>query len=276
MKYDTAPGALPAKVRDGASFTDYFLSDSRKGFCAYYATVFVMIANSEGIPARYVQGYTLHVKRNETARVTSDRAHAWPEAYIDGFGWMVFEPTPGYERYTDTGWATDSDRGTESAEIPAVIPEPEHSDTELSVNSVMGKKIRYRLPAAVAGTVIIILILCLTFDRALSKYRFRKMRTENKFLYQYARNNKILSWIGLRRDETETLSEFCRKCSRTLPGNHTDYIKTYEEYIFGNRKIAEEDFINAEAEEDKIIKEARLTGKRRYIILRIWMYVTRL
>ena len=157
-----------------------------------------------------------------------------------------------------------------------MIPEPEHSDTELSVNSVMGKKIRYRLPAAVAGTVIIILILCLTFDRALSKYRFRKMRTENKFLYQYARNNKILSWIGLRRDETETLSEFCRKCSRTLPGNHTDYIKTYEEYIFGNRKIAEEDFINAEAEEDKIIKEARLTGKRRYIILRIWMYVTRL
>ena len=31
-------------------------------------------------------------------------AHAWPEVYIEGLGWIPFEPTPDYEKIRYTPW----------------------------------------------------------------------------------------------------------------------------------------------------------------------------
>ena len=36
--------------------------------------------------------------------VTWNMAHAWPEVYIKGIGWLPFEPTPGYEELRYTPW----------------------------------------------------------------------------------------------------------------------------------------------------------------------------
>jgi hypothetical protein len=51
--YTKSPELLP----NGASFPDYFLFESRAGYCSYYATAFVLMAREMGLPARYVQGY---------------------------------------------------------------------------------------------------------------------------------------------------------------------------------------------------------------------------
>lgn len=78
---------------------DWFLFDLRQGFCNYYATAEVILLRSVGIPARWATGYATGEKafERETNQVTytilQRHAHAWPEVYFPGIGWIEFEPT---------------------------------------------------------------------------------------------------------------------------------------------------------------------------------------
>jgi transglutaminase-like putative cysteine protease len=92
---------------------DWFLFDSKTGFCNYYATAEVVLLRSLGIPARMAVGYA----RGEaevsdigpgrpgddeltTYTVLQRDAHAWPEVYFPGYGWVEFEPTVSQEPIT--------------------------------------------------------------------------------------------------------------------------------------------------------------------------------
>ena len=59
------------------------------GVCQDHAHVFIAGARAIGIPARYVSG---HLYRREGAS-EQPAAHAWAEAWIDGLGWVGFDPT---------------------------------------------------------------------------------------------------------------------------------------------------------------------------------------
>ena len=58
-KYTTHPGKTP----EGKDFISYFLTESREGYCTYFASAAVMMLRESGIPARYVSG--LSVDKNE-------------------------------------------------------------------------------------------------------------------------------------------------------------------------------------------------------------------
>jgi transglutaminase-like putative cysteine protease len=91
MRYSLEVNAPPYD-RD---VVDYFLFDSKKGFCEYYATAMAVLARSAGIPARAVFGFaagTFDPVRGKFTILESD-AHAWPELYFPGIGWVEFEPT---------------------------------------------------------------------------------------------------------------------------------------------------------------------------------------
>lgn len=76
---------------------DYFLFELQKGYCDYYATSMVVLARAAGLPARMVIGYVSGTYDPVEARyvVTQADAHAWPEIYFPGYGWIEFEPTGG-------------------------------------------------------------------------------------------------------------------------------------------------------------------------------------
>ncbi len=68
---------------------------SKRGYCVQFATAMTIMARAEGIPARIVTGF-LPGSRNATTWVVKTRdAHAWPELFFAGVGWLRFEPTPG-------------------------------------------------------------------------------------------------------------------------------------------------------------------------------------
>jgi len=82
------------------SNAEYFLTESKTGVCYEYATAMVLLCRSIGLPARYVQGYNMselyqrNIQRRDINYVIKVRdAHAFPEVYISGYGWMSFEPT---------------------------------------------------------------------------------------------------------------------------------------------------------------------------------------
>ncbi|MCL2853315.1 MAG: transglutaminase domain-containing protein [Defluviitaleaceae bacterium] len=91
--YTLTPGNTPLD-RD---FVDYFLFDLQMGYCTYFASAFVTMARSVGLPARYVEGFNVTGFPDEFGYidVTNEQGHAWGEVYFEGFGWKRFEPTPG-------------------------------------------------------------------------------------------------------------------------------------------------------------------------------------
>lgn len=92
--YNTETTLLPGDM----DFVDFFLFDSREGYCTYFATALAVMGRAAGVPTRYVVGFKVPVLRSEGGiyEVAGTNAHAWIEAYIPGVGWLPFEPTPGY------------------------------------------------------------------------------------------------------------------------------------------------------------------------------------
>ena len=74
---------------------DFFLFETRTGYCSYYASAMAVMARSLGIPARVATGYFTGAYDPATRSYTvyENEAHAWPELYLDG-RWTAFEPTP--------------------------------------------------------------------------------------------------------------------------------------------------------------------------------------
>jgi transglutaminase-like putative cysteine protease len=67
---------------------------SKVGYCVQFATAMVMMAREAGIPARLAIGFLPGTVDRGTYTVRASDAHAWPELYFDGIGWLRFEPTP--------------------------------------------------------------------------------------------------------------------------------------------------------------------------------------
>ncbi len=92
MPYDDQIPSPPADVDPIANF----LFNLKRGYCDYFAGSMVLMLRSQGIPARWVQGYATGEFDPELgAYVVRDTiAHSWPEVYFTGYGWQRFEPTP--------------------------------------------------------------------------------------------------------------------------------------------------------------------------------------
>ncbi len=62
---------------------------AKRGVCQDLTHILIAAARHLGMPARYVGGY---FKRNDG--ITRQLAgHAWAELYVEGFGWIGFDPT---------------------------------------------------------------------------------------------------------------------------------------------------------------------------------------
>lgn len=87
----------------GKDVVENFLSNSREGFCVHFASAGTMILRQMGVPCRYVSGYCAKgdsFKSGENdgdiCEVKDSQSHAWVEIYLDDFGWIPVEMTPGY------------------------------------------------------------------------------------------------------------------------------------------------------------------------------------
>lgn len=77
-----------------ADALERFLAGKR-GFCEQYSSAMAALVRGLGIPARVAVGFTQGTQTADgTWRVTTSDAHAWPEVWFSGAGWVRFEPTP--------------------------------------------------------------------------------------------------------------------------------------------------------------------------------------
>jgi transglutaminase-like putative cysteine protease len=77
---------------------DAFLFEMDAGYCTYFATTMVTMLRAEGVPARFVTGYTPGERADGEFVVRGLDSHAWVQVYVPGEGWVRFDPTPASPR----------------------------------------------------------------------------------------------------------------------------------------------------------------------------------
>jgi len=99
QRWFTHPGrftySLHVHQPDTAKALSNFLTKDRRGYCQQFAFAMAVLARLLNIPSRVAVGYTegSSIGHDRWDVRTSD-AHAWPELYFQGAGWLRFEPTP--------------------------------------------------------------------------------------------------------------------------------------------------------------------------------------
>lgn len=81
--------------RLGPQQVDDFLFENKAGFCVHYAQALIFMARSTGIPARMVTGYQGGEFNPQAGYISVYQymAHAWTEVWLEGEGWVRFDPT---------------------------------------------------------------------------------------------------------------------------------------------------------------------------------------
>jgi hypothetical protein len=94
VDYNLRAPAVPS----GTDPVDYFLFDSRQGYCDLFATTMARGARVLGMPSRYVVGYlvdTSDVDAEGFINIRRRDFHAWCEIHFPGYGWLPFDATEG-------------------------------------------------------------------------------------------------------------------------------------------------------------------------------------
>jgi len=193
-RYSTQVDSLP----EDRDFVDHFLFGSKEGYCAYFASAMAVMSRCAGIPARYVQGYYIGTGDALTVTVSSDNAHAWAELYIDG-RWVVYDPA-----------ASPMDEMIGESADPSDENKPEQDNSAL--NRILACSY-----AAIAAAAAVFVVLRPFFRRFSWRMKLKRKHGRNSG-YPVIAGCGMLMWVlaacGVKREESETLAEFCARIRR--------------------------------------------------------------
>jgi transglutaminase-like putative cysteine protease len=89
--------SLAEKSLVGADPTAKFLFGAKRGYCVHFAHAMALLLRSQGIPSRVALGYAVQTRRHgagSSLLIVGNDAHAWPEMYLGGVGWVTIDVYP--------------------------------------------------------------------------------------------------------------------------------------------------------------------------------------
>jgi hypothetical protein len=92
FKYNEKPPVAP----NGQAPLQFFLLDSKQGYCQHFSGAMALLLRMGGIPARVATGFSPggYSARKQAWIVRDTDAHSWVEAWFEGYGWVTMDPTP--------------------------------------------------------------------------------------------------------------------------------------------------------------------------------------
>ena len=213
---------IPKQPQEGFDLVDYLIFESKEGYCTYYATAFAMLARSVGIPTRYVQGFRVPPSEGEdrfTYYVYNRNAHAWPEAYIEGIGWIPFEPTPSFYDYRYQPWVSEKDKGNSSVNVPSTGPQYDPSLyqklLEQEEKEYLTARKTYRSISMIAGIVVLLmlfgLVLYYILKIQLFNRSYRKSSLEKRIYQDIKAVFFMYEFLGKGIEKSETFQSFIKR-----------------------------------------------------------------
>ena len=91
LQYSLTPGTFHSRQPIAE-----FLFEKKKGYCEYFASAAAVLLRLQGVPTRYVSGFSPSEEGRVAGHyvVRESQAHAWIEALLPGRGWVEVDPTP--------------------------------------------------------------------------------------------------------------------------------------------------------------------------------------
>lgn len=218
----------------GDSEMERFLFVTRRGYCEQFAGTYAAMARALGLPARVAVGF-VPGDTDDTGlfHVEGKDAHAWPEIYLSGFGWVPFEPTPtrgipGGEAYTGVPAPATPRLGTSTpATTPPTTaapntspstPKPPRKETDVSTSPTVKHHHRSLLERAALALAVLAAVLALvavTLALVIQTWRRRRRRAttgaSEQVLLAWQEATQSLAVVGAPRQRWETPREYATR-----------------------------------------------------------------
>lgn len=205
-----------------------WLLRTKQGYCTYYATAMTIMARMLGVPARIVNGFapgTYDAQRRVWV-VNGTDAHSWVQAYFPNYGWINFEPTPGY--------ALTGSSHTPPAATPTATPHP-HQPAATPTAS-RGQPQRGSQPPSLSGgsnptslnasqqvllfggTIILLLCSLAALLFALARYWWQNLYAKSPpIAAMFWRLSYVAGLLGFTSRPSQTPYEYGQRLCRAAP-----------------------------------------------------------
>ena len=225
----------------------YFLSVSKEGHCALYASSMVLLMRTLGYPARYVTGFITSGEGTQTSDgkyeyiLKEKNLHAWVEVYFDELGWVSFDPT-GFSNTNDENVEfteqTTSPQTTEaSTEQPTALTTNDSSvstvfsssqadtsqDSSDNSDSKDNNKNDLVIIIIIIALVLLVMIAFLIFiimysnKRHKSLFAYFSSSNDKKVIsHMYSVMYKLLYLEGFKPEDNELPEEFAKRMQLEL------------------------------------------------------------
>ena len=210
-----------------------FLTTHRSGYCQQFADAMVLMARTLKIPARVALGFTTGTTTGTGVySVNNHDAHAWPELFFKGVGWLRFEPTPRGDgttapaSYSNLSVSTIQALTNEAAstgsgtKVDPVIKPGIHTPNSGGSSGSSGNN-TFSLPVSgqTLATIVLVLVLILfvvAFPVLRSTTRSHRLRAAGD-----ARTVALLAWRETMRDaydlgHSSSVADSPRQAARRL------------------------------------------------------------
>ena len=263
---------------DGSDTIALPLADTADGTTYQYATVAALALRYYGIPARYVEGYTIKTTENEPTSVDASAAGAWVEVYQDGIGWLPLALTPGLENLsaeqTESGIKPvgagkegngDGPRITEGQELEQDDAEPDDSED----NTPDGGQRTGLLHKPVFWIILVAALLLLLLAAILIRHAVILKKRNEAFMQEdpsaaaaclFTDCASLLAAMGLKRG-TGSMLELCETAKEQLGEDYAAKLHDMTMYnaqaLFSSRAISPEQLTEMRAFHDATMENLK-------------------
>lgn len=247
--YTNKPDLSKGSSKD---FVDRFLFEIKEGYCDYFSTSMVVLARAVGLPARWVKGYAPGEEPFDEESVVAGRvelssgeytvrnadAHSWVEIYLNGMGWIPFEPTSGFV-------------------LPTVIPPDETVVEPLPVDpavaAVEEEETSFLNWGYISGAVLILVLAAAAWRfkwiqlLAARSAQTHAVNYKQKVIVECEKMLRFGKRKGYVRSDHETVREAARRWSlqsKWLADDLDQMLRLFEKAKYSNSAVTEQDYEN--------------------------------
>lgn len=285
FKYTNHPDTLKL-TGTSEDFVDQFLFELKEGYCDYFSTSMAIMARTLGFPTRWVKGFSSGIsdrdeqnaragipyweqmQNNDTSGTYTVRnadAHSWVEVYFEGYGWIAFEPTPGFSfpyTYID------------EQNNPLLDLEIEPSEPMLKPESSAVKEEKVTIPSWIIWCSVLIVGIALllvfikfrhTIIALIQKYRYGNYSSSDRIILEMKGFMKACHRIGLERTGNQTLREAIvgwKFGSEEWQSNVMKLLDVYERAYFSNEDFDENQLLEVKKLINTLKKEMSFKKKQ--------------
>ncbi|MDT8977064.1 transglutaminaseTgpA domain-containing protein [Paenibacillus sp. chi10] len=264
-RYTNAPNLSLRKSED---FVDAFLFEIKEGYCDHFSTSMAILLRSAGIPTRWVKGYAPGTRQNGDApthelaeqsqdsgagtyQVTNAEAHSWVEVYMGDYGWVAFEPTPGFtyprlqqEEKKPEPEKKEEQKPEEKQEEKKPEPKQERQDASLPAWLVQGAKWIVIVMAAVCFLLLLWKWRTIGFSLRFFWLLKRNLTYKEQIILHTDLWLSYCRWKGMRKGAHETVREAAKRWSDQREGRSAPaavIVNKFEQAKYGGHPVMESD-----------------------------------